>query len=104
MTTVPTTPKGTRARPTRKRLGVFAMLWLLVLLNYIDRSTLSIALPYMSEDLHITPALQGWILSLFFWTYLVFQIPGGWLLDRFGPRRVVSSAGVLWGCCRRASA
>ncbi|WP_152354524.1 MFS transporter [Brachybacterium subflavum] len=86
-----------RSRPTRKRLGIFAILWLLVLLNYVDRSTLSIALPYMSEDLSISPALQGWILSLFFWTYLVFQIPGGWLLDRFGPRRVVSAAGALWG-------
>lgn len=92
-------PRTGRAalKPTRVRLGIFFVLWLIVLLNYIDRSALSIALPYMSEDLDLDPAMQGWILSLFFWTYLVFQIPGGWLLDRFGARRVVSAAGVSWG-------
>jgi len=92
-------PRSGRAalKPTRVRLGIFFVLWLIVLLNYIDRSALSIALPYMSEDLDLDPAMQGWILSLFFWTYLVFQIPGGWLLDRFGARRVVSAAGVSWG-------
>lgn len=83
--------------PTHKRFGIFLVLWLLVLLNYVDRSTLSIALPYMEEDLGLSADLQGWILSLFFWTYLVFQVPGGWLLDRFGPRKVVSIAGLLWG-------
>lgn len=92
-------PRSGRAalKPTRVRLGIFFVLWLIVLLNYIDRSALSIALPYMSEDLDLDPAMQGWILSLFFWTYLVFQIPGGWLLDRFGARRVVGAAGVSWG-------
>lgn len=94
-----TPPRTGRAalKPTRVRLGIFFVLWLIVLLNYIDRSALSIALPYMSEDLDLDPAMQGWILSLFFWTYLVFQIPGGWLLDRFGARRVVGAAGVTWG-------
>jgi ACS family D-galactonate transporter-like MFS transporter len=95
--TTTTHKHATGTRPTRKRLGVFFVLWILVLLNYIDRSTLSIALPFMSRDMHIPPEMQGWILSLFFWTYLIFQIPGGWLLDKFGPRRVVGAAGTLWG-------
>jgi ACS family D-galactonate transporter-like MFS transporter len=72
-------------------------MWILVLLNFVDRSALSISLPFISKEYEITPALQGWILSSFFWTYLVFQLPGGWLLDRIGPRRVVSYAGVVWG-------
>ncbi|WP_172191504.1 MFS transporter [Actinomyces faecalis] len=84
-------------KATHKRFGIFVILWLLVLLNYVDRSTLSIALPYMEKDLGLSADMQGWILSLFFWTYLVFQVPGGWLLDKFGPRRVVSIAGLLWG-------
>ena len=50
-------PRSGRAalKPTRVRLGIFFVLWLIVLLNYIDRSALSIALPYMSEDLDLDP-------------------------------------------------
>ena len=79
------------------RFRIFGVLWIIILLNYIDRATLSIALPFISEDLHITPEAKGWILGTFFWTYLLFQIPGGWLLDRFGPRKTISYAGTLWG-------
>lgn len=87
----------TTSRPTRKRITVFVLMWLLVLLNFIDRSALSISLPSIDQEFHITPDVQGWILGSFFWTYLLFQLPGGWLLDRFGPRRVVSIAGIVWG-------
>ena len=51
----------------------------------------------MEEDFHLDPVVEGVILGSFFWTYLLFQVPGGWLLDRFGPRRVVGGSGVLWG-------
>jgi len=72
-------------------------MWVLVLLNFIDRSALSISLPMISDEFDITPEMQGWLLGSFFWTYLLLQIPGGWLLDRYGPRRVVAWAGTLWG-------
>lgn len=90
-------------KPTRVRIGIFVILWLIILMNYIDRATLSIALPYLSEDLNIAPDMQGWILSSFFWTYLIFQIPGGYLLDKLGARKVITFAALLWGlaqgCC-----
>lgn len=79
------------------RFKVFGVLWIIILLNYIDRSTLSIAMPYIAEDLHITPEVKGWIMGTFFWTYLIFQIPGGWLLDKFGPRKIVSICAASWG-------
>ena len=41
--------------------------------------------------------MQGLILSSFFWSYALLQIPGGWLIDRYGPRRVVAGATLLWG-------
>lgn len=92
---------GTQAasggKRTRVRLQIFGILWVLVLLNFIDRATLSISMPFISEEFDLSPELQGWLLGSFFWTYLIFQIPGGWLLDRFGPRRIVGWAGVLWG-------
>ncbi|MCH1883804.1 MFS transporter [Agrococcus sp. ARC_14] len=84
-------------RRTWVRWQIFGILWILVLLNFIDRATLSIAMPMISEEFDLTPELKGVILGSFFWTYLLFQIPGGWLLDRFGPRHVVGSAGAIWG-------
>lgn len=86
------------ARPrSRTRIHIFAVLWVLILLNYIDRATLAVAMPYIGEEFALTPDIQGWLLGSFFWTYLIFQIPGGWLLDRFGPRKVIGIAGALWG-------
>lgn len=97
MTSMKTTGTERPLRGSRIRLRVFALMWVLVLLNFVDRSALSISLPSISREFHISPAVQGWLLGSFFWTYLLLQIPGGWLLDRFGPRRVVSWAGGLWG-------
>lgn len=84
------------------RLKVFGVLWVIILLNYIDRATLSIAIPFISQDLHITPEAKGWIMGTFFWTYLIFQIPGGWLLDKFGPRRIITICAALWGLAQAA--
>lgn len=85
------------AKPTRVRLQIFGILWVLVLLNFIDRAALGIALPFISEEFQLTPEIEGWLLGSFFWTYLLLQIPGGWLLDRFGPRKIIGFAGVIWG-------
>ncbi|WP_055557248.1 MFS transporter [Streptomyces sp. NBRC 110028] len=62
---------------------------------YLDRAALSVAMPHMSDEFHISSAVQGVLLSAFFWTYALFQIPSGWLLDRFGPR-VVYPVAVGW--------
>lgn len=87
----------TGPRRTWVRVQIFSILWILVLLNFIDRATLSVAMPFISEEFSLTPEMQGFLLGSFFWTYLLFQIPGGWLLDRFGPRKIVGGAGALWG-------
>jgi MFS transporter, ACS family, D-galactonate transporter len=62
---------------------------------YLDRSALSVALPFMTREFEISPAVQGVVLSSFFWSYAVFQVPSGWLLDRVGPR-VVYPVAVGW--------
>jgi ACS family glucarate transporter-like MFS transporter len=62
---------------------------------YLDRSALSVALPFMTREFEISPAVQGVVLSSFFWTYAIFQVPSGWLLDRVGPR-VVYPVAVGW--------
>ena len=63
---------------------------------YLDRAALSVALPFMAEDFHISPAIQGVLLSSFFWTYALFQIPSGWILDKFGPRVIYPIAVGWW--------
>jgi ACS family D-galactonate transporter-like MFS transporter len=63
---------------------------------YLDRAALAVALPFMSEEFDIGPAIQGVLLSSFFWTYALFQIPSGWLLDRFGPRVIYPIAVGWW--------
>lgn len=79
------------------RLAIFGLLWVIVVLNFVDRSALPIALPYMKTDLGLSSDQAGWILGAFFWTYLIMQVPSGFLLDRVGPRRVIGAAGIIWG-------
>ena len=54
-------------------------------------------MPAIAQEFGIDAAAQGVILSSFFWTYALMQIPGGWLADRYGPRWIVAGAAVLWG-------
>ncbi|MFF3494585.1 MFS transporter [Streptomyces sp. NPDC002795] len=63
---------------------------------YLDRAAISVAMPFMSKEFHINSAVQGVLLSAFFWTYALFQLPSGWLLDRFGPRVIYPIAVGWW--------
>ncbi len=83
--------------PTGVRWKIFWMLLLLISINYIDRASLSVAMPLISKEFHIGPAIEGLLLSSFFWTYAFMQIPGGMLADRYGPRVVIAGATVGWG-------
>ncbi len=74
-------------------------MWLLFiasLINYLDRSSISLALPLISKDLHLGPESKGLLLSAFFWTYALMQIPVGWAADRVNLRWLYFSAFVLW--------
>jgi len=82
---------------TNVRWSMFLLLLLLVTINYIDRAALSVAMPLISKEFNLTPAMQGLLLSCFFWTYGLMQIPGGMLSDRFKPRVVIAGATVFWG-------
>jgi MFS transporter, ACS family, D-galactonate transporter len=75
---------------------VAALLALSVFINYIDRGSLSIAVPALSEELHFSPAQLGILLSAFFWTYAGFQIVSGWLADRFNVNWVLAAGFFVW--------
>jgi MFS family permease len=79
-----------------RRWTLIALLAAATFINYLDRGSLSVALPVMSRDLHLGPIQQGFALSSFFWTYAAMQIPMGWLVDRYDIKRVYAGAFAIW--------
>jgi MFS family permease len=75
---------------------VVFLLALSVLINYIDRSNLSIAAPLLKDELRISASQLGTLLSAFFWTYGLMQIPAGWLVDRFDVKWVFGAGFFIW--------
>lgn len=83
-------------RPTRVR---HAVLWLTVaayMITYMDRVVISTAAPSIQKEFGFSAITMGWIFSTFQITYALFQLPGGWLGDRFGPRRALTWIVVWW--------
>lgn len=87
----------TEQRPSKVRWRIVALMFVLYTINCIDRIALSVGLPVIGKEFNLSPAMQGLILSAFFWTYCGFQIPGGWAADRWGPRQVIGWSTALWG-------
>src|SRR5258705_13766586 len=83
-------------RPTRVRNIAVAYAIVLAVITYIDRVCISMAAPLMQNDLKLTAIQMGWAFSVFGWAYALFEIPGGWLADRMGPRRVLMRIVVWW--------
>ncbi|MFT4020310.1 MAG: MFS transporter [Acinetobacter sp.] len=84
------------AQHTKTRYYILAMIFLVTAFNYGDRATLSMAAAPMSGELGIDSVTMGYIFSAFAWAYVIGQIPGGWLLDKFGARRVYFWSLFLW--------
>lgn len=78
----------------RWRIGI--LMFLGIVINYMDRVNISHAIVLIAEDMHLTPVQQGIIMSSFSWGYVFFMLMGGWLVDRFGPRIVNALSCVAW--------
>ncbi len=83
-------------KPTRVRLTVLALLSTGTMINYLDRTVLSIAAPGIARELHLGPGYMGLIFSAFAWSYTGFQLPGGMFLDRFGSRLTYFLSVLSW--------
>ena len=88
--------RPSKAVSTRVRYGILAIIIIATAINYMDRANLSIVAPDVKKDLHISEAELGLIFSAFSWTYAALQIPGGWVLDRVGPRITFGCALIFW--------
>ncbi|MEO8405773.1 MAG: MFS transporter [Chitinophagaceae bacterium] len=83
-------------KPTRVRFTILAAIFVNVVINYMDRSNISIAGPVISDELHLTSVQMGYIFSAFAWTYAALQIPGGIMADKFSSRIVYTFCLIAW--------
>lgn len=81
---------------TSVRHGILIFLFLATVFNYADRATLSVVAPIMSKELGFDPQALGLAFSAFGISYVIMQIPGGWLLDKYGSRLVYGCALIGW--------
>ncbi|VFS44162.1 glucarate transporter [Enterobacter cancerogenus] len=95
MSTLSQAASGAEKR-TNARYWIVVMLFIVTSFNYGDRATLSIAGSEMAKDIGLDPVGMGYVFSAFSWAYVIGQIPGGWLLDRFGSKRVYFWSIFIW--------
>lgn len=104
---LPSSPSPTQDKTTSKasktRWKLFILLLILVTVNYIDRGSISVAMPLIKEEFGLTAEMIGLLSSAFFWTYALMQIPVGWLIDRLGARKVLTFSCFGWGAATAAS-
>ena len=78
------------------RWYILSLISLMYLITYLDRVNISAAAPVISEEFGFDKITMGAIFSAFVWAYALFQVPGGWLSDRFGPRTVLAGIVAYW--------
>ena len=79
-----------------RRWLIAVLLFLAGLVNYCDRTIVSVAMPVIAADLNLGPARMGVLLSAFFWSYALMQVPIGWLSDRYNVRWLYAACFALW--------
>ncbi len=87
-----------------RRYRIYGLLFFLTVINYFDRVVLSIAMPVLAVTFALTPVSEGWLLSAFIWIYVLLQVPGGVVLDRWGTRRLTAAAVGFWSLATAATA
>src|SRR6058998_4063724 len=78
------------------RRGVLRFAVTLAIITYVDRVCISQAAPFIQAELGLTASQMGLAFSAFAWAYALFEIPGGWLGDRIGPRKVLMRVVIMW--------
>jgi len=83
-------------RPSRRRFIIYGLLFVMTLINYFDRTVLSIAMPVLIQQFALTPVAVGYLLSAFIWSYAPCQLPAGLMLDRWGTRKTAARCIAFW--------
>jgi MFS family permease len=80
----------------RRRYYVCGLLFLLITVNYLDRSVLSVAAKDVATEFHFSPVTMGYLFSSFVWTYALFIFITGFIVDRFSTKRIQLVGGTIW--------
>src|SRR5256714_10190695 len=94
----------TQARLSWGRWYILLLISLMYLITYLDRVNISTAAPVISKEFGFDKITMGAIFSAFVWAYALFQVPGGWLGDRLGPRRILTAIVSYWSLMTAATA
>lgn len=87
----------TAPRPVGKvRWGMPVLLFCGAVIAYLDRANLAIANPLIAQEFQLSPGMMGILLSAFLWPYALANLPAGWLVDRFGPKRLFALSVGTW--------
>src|SRR6266581_7717356 len=97
-------PQAEQARRSHGRWYILGLISLMYLITYLDRVNISNAAPEISKEFGFDKITMGWIFSSFVWAYAIFQVPGGWLSDRFGARPVLGTIVAYWSVMTAATA
>src|SRR5690348_1555048 len=85
-----------QSRRSMGRWYILGLICLMYLITYLDRVNISTAAPEISKEFGFDKITMGVIFSAFVWAYALFQVPGGWINDRFGGRSVLASIVAYW--------
>ncbi len=94
---------ATDERPTRVRHAVLAFTLVMMAIAYLDRVCISTAAPAIQRDLALSDAQLSLVFSAFTFAYAVFEVPSGWLADRFGARWMLTRIVVWWSALTAAT-
>lgn len=83
-------------RATRVRYLMLFLIFVGTALNYMDRANLSVVAPMLRSEFGLSPVQLGFVFSAYAWTYVIFNIPGGYIVDRIGSRAMYAGAILLW--------
>ena len=84
------------ARPTKVRHIILWLTVLLYMVTYFDRVLISVAMPEIQKEFGFSTVTVGWIIAAFQISYALFQVPGGWMGDVIGPRRMLTLIVTWW--------
>lgn len=85
--------------PRQRWLRIIPVAFIMYTIAFIDRTNISLALPGLSRDLGMDPVQAGSAAGVFFWGYLLLQIPGGYIANRWSAKHFVSILLAAWGLC-----
>lgn len=94
--TASTTTPSRKFKLKKHRTTILVLLTTAMVINYMDRSALAVAMPFIAQDFHLTPVEKGIIFSSFSVGYALFNFVGGVLADKFGPKKVMGWSMIVW--------